>query len=92
MAFKTTQKEIRTKGMMGYPVHPLYTSFLASLTCVQTNSPLEMNFVCVDGFFKKLFMGQPNFGFLKTVIFNKAMLGFSVSWSWLNVHSLIYVP
>jgi hypothetical protein len=60
---KTTQKEIRTKGMMGYPIHPFYTSFLAFLTCVQTNSPLEMNFVCVDGFFKKLFMGQPNFGF-----------------------------
>lgn len=71
--------------MMGYPVHPLYRSFLAFLTCVQTNSPLEMNFVCVDGFFEKLFMGQPNFGFFLNVIFNKAMLGFSVSWSSLNV-------
>jgi hypothetical protein len=88
MALKTlhSERNIRTKGMMGYPLHPLYTFFLAFLTCVQTKRPLEMNFVCVDGFFKKLFVGQPNFGFIfKIVLFNKAMLGFSVSWSWLNV-------
>jgi hypothetical protein len=50
-----------------------------------------MNFVYVDGFFKKLFMGQPNFGFQKFVIFNKAMLGFSVSWSRLNVAWSMYL-